>query len=594
MDALRRGALGTLAVVLLALAALLPASPAAATITAYTEPEASGPLAVATAMMAAGTASQLTGATWLEYPVILPPGTPCPAPGGLGDPGPVDANPSPAGVSNDQVTALFGLPDANGLGILSSGFAADAIDDIEPSRCDGSEARGAFDVVILRVDLLVPSGHNCVGFAFQFLSAEFPTWVGTQYNDAFIAELGASTWELNGATINAPGNFAFVTPGVPATVNSLGFAGMSAWRAFPTPYGGASDPLQAKSPITPGPHSMFLSIFDAGDMILDSAVLVDRLGSWYVPDPDVDCVAGISYPPDPTVPVYRLEASVTFVGCSSSTFFMYDASWPAPDALDWVWDFGDGATGHGQSVEHEYTTEGWYRVTLTIPDGTEEHVASAMINVRFGSCETVGPPELDSDWDGVPDSADNCPGISNRDQSDVDADGIGDACAETCDGAAGCRTTAGPPAPRSQAAHRDQDLDGVPDARDACATTPDADQANLDGDLYGDACDSDADGDGVLDRSAAGLFADNCPGTPNPSQADADEDGLGDACDVAGSLYPGTFDGVADADLGGATRPSAAAPWITLAVALAALAWPGRRRIEEAHAQAPPDPHPTL
>ena len=34
----------------------------------------------------------------------------------------------------------------------------------------------------------------------------------------------------------------------------------------------------------------------------------------------------------------------------------------------------------------------------------------------------------DADLDLVPDDADNCPSVSNPDQSDADRDGIGDAC----------------------------------------------------------------------------------------------------------------------------------------------------------------------
>jgi len=35
---------------------------------------------------------------------------------------------------------------------------------------------------------------------------------------------------------------------------------------------------------------------------------------------------------------------------------------------------------------------------------------------------------LDSDGDGIPDSADNCPFVSNPDQADSNANGVGDAC----------------------------------------------------------------------------------------------------------------------------------------------------------------------
>ena len=40
----------------------------------------------------------------------------------------------------------------------------------------------------------------------------------------------------------------------------------------------------------------------------------------------------------------------------------------------------------------------------------------------------------------------------------------------------------------------------------------------------GDACDTDKDGDGILDK------VDNCPLVPNPKQIDTDRDGKGDNC----------------------------------------------------------------
>jgi Thrombospondin type 3 repeat len=41
---------------------------------------------------------------------------------------------------------------------------------------------------------------------------------------------------------------------------------------------------------------------------------------------------------------------------------------------------------------------------------------------------TVNDTIVDTDFDGVPDAEDNCPTVPNRDQSDVDGDGVGDAC----------------------------------------------------------------------------------------------------------------------------------------------------------------------
>jgi gliding motility-associated-like protein len=40
----------------------------------------------------------------------------------------------------------------------------------------------------------------------------------------------------------------------------------------------------------------------------------------------------------------------------------------SPDAVNWQWNFGDGATGTGKTASHTYNTAGQYNVTLTITD----------------------------------------------------------------------------------------------------------------------------------------------------------------------------------------------------------------------------------
>ncbi|MGM0556177.1 MAG: thrombospondin type 3 repeat-containing protein [Myxococcota bacterium] len=107
----------------------------------------------------------------------------------------------------------------------------------------------------------------------------------------------------------------------------------------------------------------------------------------------------------------------------------------------------------------------------------------------------------DIDGDGILNDDDNCPTRANPDQADVDDDGKGDACDD------------------------DNDNDGVSNSQDNCPEVGNPDQSDIDGDGLGDACDDDNDNDGVKNTQ------DNCPTVANPSQSDLDLDGKGDACD---------------------------------------------------------------
>ncbi len=145
---------------------------------------------------------------------------------------------------------------------------------------------------------------------------------------------------------------------------------------------------------------------------------------------------------------------------------------------------------------------------LSLVSGTHHKAAPARAAAPVAP---VAP--ADADNDGVPDTADRCPGTPAGEQ--VDANG----CA---------------------ASQRDTDKDGVTDDKDKCADTPAGDKV----DANGCTLPKDADNDGVTDDK------DKCPNTPagekadengcSPSQLDSDSDGVPDDKDKCPNTAAGS------------------------------------------------------
>jgi len=172
--------------------------------------------------------------------------------------------------------------------------------DLEP---DNGSREKAYDGIALELVMRAPTNAKGFAFDFDFYTYEYTQWVCSGFNDAFVALLYSASPD-----VPADHNVAFDSQKNPICVNNAfvevcdpytyqGSSGGNPFsRAFPCPLGtsqlegtgftknagddgshAATGWLETRANIVPGEEfTLRLAIWDVGDEILDSTVLLDR------------------------------------------------------------------------------------------------------------------------------------------------------------------------------------------------------------------------------------------------------------------------------------------------------------------------------
>ncbi|MBK8444493.1 MAG: thrombospondin type 3 repeat-containing protein [Sphingobacteriales bacterium] len=184
--------------------------------------------------------------------------------------------------------------------------------------------------------------------------------------------------------------------------------------------------------------------------------------------------------------------------------------------------------GHNFTAQHDGSSGFIMSASFNIasPSTTWSSTSVSAINTKLAAVTCLTTCVSDTDGDGVADTNDNCPSLSNTNQTDSDNDGIGDVC-DNCPSLSNTNQT-------------DSDNDGIGNVCDNCPSLSNTNQTDSDNDGIGDVCDNcpslsntnqtDSDNDGIGD------VCDNCPSLSNTNQTDSDNDGIGNVCDNCPSL----------------------------------------------------------
>ena len=159
-----------------------------------------------------------------------------------------------------------------------------------PIGCSSGDPNRVNDYSELELVLDVPANANSFSFDFNFMSVEFPEFVCTSFDDTFLAMLESQEYTGN-VSFDSQGNRVSINVGFfdkckpnldpgctgDAELHGTGYEGSQ---------GGGTGWLTTTAPVTPGEKmKLTFIIFDEGDHILDSSVLIDNF-RWHIEQVD--------------------------------------------------------------------------------------------------------------------------------------------------------------------------------------------------------------------------------------------------------------------------------------------------------------------
>lgn len=169
----------------------------------------------------------------------------------------------------------------------------------ESTTCSATFSGEAHDSAAMKVTLRTPTNAKSLHFNLNFYTYEFPVYVCSEYNDFFVALFspppaaapdGNISFDSQGNLISVNAGFLEVCHPQPAGGKNfpcaLGFTQLAGtgfdidYFGGPTTNSAATGWLQTTSAVaTPGAEiELLFAIWDAGDGVLDSTILLDNFG----------------------------------------------------------------------------------------------------------------------------------------------------------------------------------------------------------------------------------------------------------------------------------------------------------------------------